>query len=162
MVVPLREPFSADAPVRPQDVYGWSKWQAEQILQEIENDLDFLAKPYLDHPKRHHSLRATFEHSYNLLAPNEQLVLSRLSIFPDSFNRSAGERIAGASLAILSSLSDSSLLEHIRLNDRRSRPRYRMHKLIKQFSREKLNQNLAEVERTKAQYRSFHMESVND
>ena len=134
----------------------------EQILQEIENNLDFLSGSYPDYPERHRSLRATFEHSYNLLAPNEQLVLSRLSIFPDSFNRSAGERIAGASLAILSSLSDSSLLEHIRLNDRRSRPRYRMHKLIKQFSREKLNQNLAEVERTKAQYRSFHMESVND
>ena len=32
---PLNKPFTETSPARPQDIYGESKWQAERILQEI-------------------------------------------------------------------------------------------------------------------------------
>jgi tetratricopeptide (TPR) repeat protein len=133
-----------------------------QIAQEIKSDLDFLAGTYQDLPERHRSLRATFEHSYRLLNSQEQQALCRLTIFPGSFDRFAAEKIAEATLAVLSSLSDRSLLEYIRIENHGSRNRYGMHELIKQFSSEKLAQHPAEVERTKDLHRSFYMSFLND
>ncbi len=132
-----------------------------QIDLEIKSDLDFLASSCPDIPERQRSLRAMFEHSYQLLSPEEQRALSRLSVFPVSFDRLAAEQVAGANLAILTSLSDRSLLEQIGINNRASHLRYRMHELIKQFSNEKLAQDTAEAERTRDRHRSFYMSFLN-
>ncbi len=150
------------APLAIELAAAWTRVMSPgQIALEIEGDLDFLARACPDIPERQHSLRATFEHSYRLLAPEEQQVLCRLSIFPVSFDRAAAEQIAGANLAILTSLSDRSLLEHIRITSNGSHPRYRMHELIKQFSSEKLGQDAAEVERTRDRHRSYFMSYLN-
>jgi tetratricopeptide (TPR) repeat protein len=134
---------------------------AEQIAQEIERDLDFLSSTYPDMPARQRSLRATFEHSFQLLSPEEQRVLCRLSIFPASFERQAAEQVAGASLAILSALCDRSLVEQVRTGNGRSPTRYRMHELIRQFSREKLGRDESELGMAKARHRAYYMSFLN-
>ena len=128
-----------------------------QIAQEIESDLDFLANSYPDFPQRHRSMRATFEHSYHLLTSEEQQALCRLSIFPGSFDRIAAEQVAGATLAVLTSLCDRSLLEPKRINKPGSHVRYRMHELIKQFSHEKFKQDPIVVQSTKNRHCNFYM-----
>ena len=141
---------------------AWTRVMSpEQIALEIESNLDFLASSYPDLPERHRSLRATFNHSYELLTSEEQQVLCNLSIFPVSFDRTAAEQVAGATLAMLANLSDRSLIEQIRTGNRGSHPRYRMHELIKQFSHEKFRQDPAEVERSKDRYRRFYMTFLN-
>jgi predicted ATPase/predicted negative regulator of RcsB-dependent stress response len=134
----------------------------EQIALEIESNLDFLASSYPDLPERQRSLRATFEHSFNLLTPAEQQVLCRLAIFPASFERSAAEQVADATLAVLASLCDRSLVEQVSFKKRESHPRYRLHELIRQFCSEKLRQDPVEAGQAKDRYRSFYMRFLNE
>jgi len=142
---------------------AWTRVMSSgQVAFEIERDLDFLTSSYPDLPERQRSLRATFEHSFHLLTPEEQRVLCRLSVFPVSCDRRSAEQVAGATLAILTSLSDRSLLEQTRIKNRGSPLRYRMHELIKQFSNEKLAQFPAEFESTIDRHRSFFMGFLND
>jgi predicted ATPase/DNA-binding XRE family transcriptional regulator len=99
-----------------------------EIAREIEHDLDFLTAPAQSVPQRHQSLRATFDHSWNLLSVEEQRVMRQLSMFRAGFQRVAAEHVAEASLAILSALVDRSLLR------RTGTGRYGMHPLIEQYA----------------------------
>jgi predicted ATPase/transcriptional regulator with XRE-family HTH domain len=98
-----------------------------EIEQEIRHNLDFLSTTMSDLPERHRSMRAVFEHSWRLLTEQEQQVLSRLSVFRGGFTREAGEQVAGASLTILSTLVNRTLL-------RRAGPgRYDLHEVVRQY-----------------------------
>jgi predicted ATPase/DNA-binding XRE family transcriptional regulator len=103
-----------------------------QIAGQIERGLDFLSTPLRNVPERHRSLRAVFDHSWRLLSETEQAVLAKLSIFRGSFDLESAEAVAGASLPVLASLADKSL---IRLN---LSGRYDMHELLRQFAYDKL------------------------
>jgi len=104
-----------------------------EIASEIEENLDFLATNRRDLPARHQSLRAVFERSWNLLSEEEQRVFPRLSAFRGSFNRQAAQAVTGASLLLLTSLADKSLIKMIRPG------RFELHELLRQFAREKLS-----------------------
>jgi predicted ATPase/transcriptional regulator with XRE-family HTH domain len=98
-----------------------------EIAREIEQSLDFLTTTARDVPARHRSLRAVFDHSWDLLSEKERSVLMQLSIFRGGFTREAAEQVSGASLPILSSLVDKSLIR------RREGSRYDLHELIRQY-----------------------------
>jgi predicted ATPase/DNA-binding CsgD family transcriptional regulator len=104
----------------------------EMIAQEIERSLDFLASPLRDFPERHHSLRAVFDQSWRYLSDQERLIFARLSVLEGAFDRRAAEDVAGASLHVLGSLVEKSLL---RLN---ADYRYGFHPLLRQYAAEKL------------------------
>lgn len=114
-----------------------------EIAQEIEKNLDFLTVSMRDIPERHRSLRATLDYSWNLLGPEEKVILSRLSVFFGSFRLEAAEEICGANLSVLSSLKDKSLIRRI------SRDRYDLHELIHQYSALRLAEDPVEEERLK-------------
>lgn len=105
-----------------------------EIVQEIIRNQDFLATDIQDMPDRHRSLRAVFNHSWNLLTPEEQNALSRLSVFQGGFSRTAAARVADASITTLISLLDKSLLY------RTGEGRYSLHEVLAGFAREKLAQ----------------------
>ncbi len=105
---------------------------AEKIAREIERNLDFLATRHHNVPARHHSIRAVFEHSWQLLAPEQRDVLRRLSVFRSSFTEEAAAQVAGASLPILALLVEKSLL---RVDAGGS---YQMHELTRQYAAEQL------------------------
>lgn len=102
----------------------------KEIVVEIEEDLDFLAAA--ENADRQQSLRAVFEHSWKLLTPFEQQVLSQLSVFWGGFRKEAAAVVAGASIAVLAALVDKSL---VRVSPE---GRYDQHPLIYQFAQEKL------------------------
>jgi len=104
----------------------------ERIAAQIQRDLDFLSTNLRDVPERHRSTRALFEHSWRLLSGDEQVVLRKLSVFRGSFDADAAAHIVGASLHILSALTEKSLV--------RASPsgRYDLHELLRQFAEEKL------------------------
>lgn len=101
---------------------------AEEIAAEIERSYDFLATAARNVPERHRSLRAAFEHSWRLLGPHEQRMLSRLSVFRGGFGREAAAVVAGAALPDLAALMDKSLLR------RAGSARYDVHELVRQFA----------------------------
>ncbi|HEX9028390.1 MAG TPA: tetratricopeptide repeat protein [Anaerolineales bacterium] len=123
---------------------GWIRvLSCSEIAEEIQKNLDFLSTPARDLPARHRSLRAVFEHSWNLLLNEEQLVLSKMAIFRGGFRREAAARVAGASLAHISTLLDKSLLRKISSpSDTSSSPvfRYELHETLRQYAQAKLKE----------------------
>ena len=103
-----------------------------EIVAEIEQSLNFLESAWRNVPERHRSLRAVFDRSWQMLSPQEQAALRRLSIFRGGFQQEAARQVGGASLAMLTGLVDKSLL-------RRSHSgRYDIHELLRQYAAEKL------------------------
>ena len=99
----------------------------KEIAKEIEHNIDFLAVSMRDLPERHRSMRAVFDHSWKRLTPDQQQVMCQLSIFQGGFQRQAAEQVAGASLSVLSTLVNRTLLQ-------RSAPgRYELHELVRQY-----------------------------
>lgn len=104
----------------------------DEIVQEIRENQDFLATELQDIPDRHRSLRAVFNHSWDLLKPEEQQALAGLSVFHGGFTRTAAASVASASITTLISLLDKSLLYKI------GDGRYALHEVLVGFGREKL------------------------
>jgi predicted ATPase/DNA-binding SARP family transcriptional activator len=99
-----------------------------EIAQEIEGSLDALSASLRDLPERHRSMRVVFDHCWQRLSAKEQQVLSQLSVFRGGFSRQAAEQVAGASLPILSTLVNRTLLR------RAAAGRYQLHVLVRQYS----------------------------
>ncbi|UCH26109.1 MAG: tetratricopeptide repeat protein [Trueperaceae bacterium] len=120
-----------------------------EIAGEIERNIDFLTNPTRNVAGRHRSLRATFEHSWNLLSSNEQSVLRRLSVFRGGFRREAAAEVVGATIPVLASLVDKSLMRVL------ASGRFDRHPLLYQYTEEKLAEHPGEqqaVQERHAQY----------
>jgi predicted ATPase/DNA-binding XRE family transcriptional regulator/Tfp pilus assembly protein PilF len=100
----------------------------DEIAQEIERDLDFLALANRDAEPHHHSLRAVFQRSWALLSKEEQYVLPRLAVLRGNFTREAAEFVARASLNNLATLMQKSLLR------RTSSTHYDLHEVVRHYS----------------------------
>jgi DNA-binding SARP family transcriptional activator/predicted ATPase len=109
----------------------------EEIAREIAASLEFLQSSQCDLPERHQSLRAVFEHSWNLLCPDEARVLRQLSVFRGGWSRAAAEQIADASFPLLAALVDNSLVR-LAADRRPGEARYEMLELVRQYAADKL------------------------
>jgi DNA-binding SARP family transcriptional activator/predicted ATPase len=129
---------------------AWVKMlSCQEILAEINRSLDFLETAFPGAPERQRSLRAVFEHSWDLLSENERSVFRQLSIFRGGFTREAAYQVAGASLVLLGAFVDQSMLRRV------SSGRFDLHELVKQYAAEKLAADppaQAETEARHAQY----------
>jgi predicted ATPase/rubrerythrin len=103
------------------------------IAEEVHRSLDFLETEWKDVPRRHRSVRAVFDGSWEQLTQEEQDVFARLSVFRGGFTREAARQVAGAGLGTLARLTHKSLLGYDR-----SRDRYQIHELLRQYGAEKL------------------------
>ncbi len=110
----------------------------QEIAEEIEHNLDLLTVSNPNLSPRHRSLRAVFEHSWQLLSAEQQQVLRQLAVFRGSFSREKAAEVADATLHLLASLVDKSLLQTER--HAAQRRRYGLHQQVRQFAREKLNE----------------------
>jgi predicted ATPase/transcriptional regulator with XRE-family HTH domain len=144
-----------------------------EIAHEIARTLDFLAASARDRPARHRSLRAVFEHSWNLLTDEEQIVMRRLSVFRGGFSRAAAESVCTelriendelrttarqpilnsqfSILNLLSSLVDKSLLR------RSGAGRYDMHELVRQYAAAHLELAADEYAATRDRHAGFYL-----
>ncbi|HDQ71390.1 MAG TPA: tetratricopeptide repeat protein [Chloroflexi bacterium] len=108
---------------------------ARELAREIEGSLEILTSRMRDAPPRHRNIRATFEHSWQLLDREERGLLSRLSIFRGGFGSEAAAKVAGATPEGLLALLDKALI-------RRGGPnRYDIHEMLRQYAIEKLRQD---------------------
>jgi tetratricopeptide (TPR) repeat protein len=124
----------------------------QEIAREIESSLDFLATSGWGIPERHKSMRAVFDHSWNLLTEEEQSVLGWLSVFRGEFTRQAAKQIAGASLSILSGLIAKSFLR------RQSTGRYDMHELLRQYAESKAQTARDRFEAVEGRHSAYYLE----
>jgi predicted ATPase len=101
-----------------------------QILDRLAQRLDLL-KGGRDAEARQHTLRATIEWSYELLAEHEQRLFAQLSVFAGGCTLDAAEEIVEADVDRLQSLVDKSLV-------RRTGERFWMLETIGELARERL------------------------
>jgi predicted ATPase/tetratricopeptide (TPR) repeat protein len=104
-----------------------------EIAEEIDKGLDFLASEMRDLPDRQRSMRAVFDHSWNLLNEHERDALSGLSVFRGGFTRAAAQAVAQTSIRVLAALMDKSLLRR-----NASSGRFEAHDLLRQYAEQKL------------------------
>lgn len=115
---------------------GWVRqFSCSEILSRIEADVNFLTTAARNVPARHRSLRAVFEQSWQMLAPEERQVAASLSVFRDPFTARSAEEIVDAPPHILAALVDKSILRRAG-----SDARYDMHNLLQQLAAEQLAQ----------------------
>lgn len=134
---------------------AWTRMlSCEEIAREVQRNLDFLVSLHRDTHKRHQSVQATFQHSWNLLSSEEKNVFEKLAAFSGGFRRGAASEIAAASFPMLSALIDKSL---IRSN---LRGRYEMHELLHQYAAEKLAESPNELAQTRAQHARYYADFV--
>jgi predicted ATPase/DNA-binding SARP family transcriptional activator len=126
------------------------QFSCRTIVAQIERNLDFLATSMRDVPERHRSMRAVFDHSWNLLTDDERSVFRRVSVFRGGFDVEAAEAVNSQQSAVnsqpngvycspftvhsLSALVDKSLLRET------ASGRYEMHELLRQYAEEKLQE----------------------
>ena len=131
-----------------------------EILDEINQDLDFLKTEEGDVPDRQRSLRAAFNHSWRRLSDNERSVFCQLSIFRGGFTHQAAQVVVGAALQDLQTLVHKSMLSNIKAG------RYDVHELMRQFAAEELDHfpDLAAAVRSRhsAYYCSFLHARIQD
>lgn len=121
----------------------------QEIAAEIEENIDFLATTQRGIPERHRNLRAIFKNSWALLTQEEKIAYSQLSIFQGGFTRQAAAQVCCASLGMLTSLADKSLVRRF------ADGRFDLHEVLHRFASEALHahsQLLDAVQKSHAGY----------
>jgi predicted ATPase/DNA-binding SARP family transcriptional activator len=115
---------------------GWLQaLNLDEIVDEIEQGLDFLEGEMRDLPERQHSVRAAIKYSWSLLDEAEQKAFMRLSVFVGGFSAGSAQQVAGVSLGKLRSLIDKSFISN------RSDARCHIHELLRQFGMDQLERS---------------------
>ena len=112
---------------------GWSSLLSPQeIAAQMRSQRDFLETEMQDVPERQRSMRVVLHQAWELLSEQEREAFASLSVFRGSFDRQAAQEVGGASLRVLMSLVNKSML--IRLPD----DRLAVHELLRQYAAERL------------------------
>lgn len=110
----------------------------ERIVGAVEASLDILATQMRDAPRRQRSVRAVFNHTWDILTAEEQTAFASLSVFGGSFTETAAAIIARVLPFTLAGLVDRGLVQ---LDKTAPDGRYTMHALARQYAAEKLAQS---------------------
>ncbi len=103
-----------------------------KIAEQIEHNIDFLKNRSLSAVKRHSSVRAVFDYSWQLLSAEAQRIMRQLAVFRGGFELEAATKVVNANAHELAELVDKSLLKVL------DSGRYHSHSLIHQIIIEKL------------------------
>lgn len=104
-----------------------------EILPALTNNLRLLNTTRRDLPARQRTLHAVFDYTWKLLNPFEQNLLAQVSIFHGGFTFKAAEAVLSEEISSLYGLQDYALL------NRNEMGRFRIHPVLRQLAREKLN-----------------------
>ena len=114
---------------------SWVKYLSpREVAAEIESSLDFLETNLRNVPEGHRQMRAVFDQSWQRLDEDQRSAFARLSVFAGDFSREATEKVAGASLPLVASLVDKSLVRQV------APGRFTVHELLRQFGRAQLTE----------------------
>ena len=116
----------------------------EQVAARLGAQLDLLTHGGRSRPDRQQTMRAALDWSHELLAPDEQIVFRRLSVFAGGFTLDAAEQVAGgdgvdrAGVAdAVERLAGSSL---VAVDHDRAEPRLHMLEPVRQYAAERLGE----------------------
>ncbi|MFJ4770198.1 ATP-binding protein [Streptomyces uncialis] len=105
-----------------------------EISRRLRDRFAVLRGGARDTPRRHRTLHAVVEWSWNLLEPGGRAALRALSVFPGGFTEDAAERVldaGGDTLHLLEQLTGQSL---VKAGDTASGMRFHMLETVREFS----------------------------
>ena len=120
------------------------------LAQAIETEMTALAGRHRNRPARQHSLDAVVRTSWSLLTREQQHALAPLSMFVGGFTQEAADAIADASLRVLSTLVDKSLV------NRRADGRLGLHELVRQFAGAQLAARSSMAQGARRRYATYY------
>ena len=127
---------------------------AKELARRLRERLPDLASGRRDLPERQRTLEAAIDWSFQLLTPDEQKVLTWLSVFRGGFTLDAAEEVCGSPgldvLSMISSLIDQSLVSVAPQTD--GTTRYVILHVIRLFAQEKLGDETSGVAGRHANY----------
>nr|WP_281197010.1 BTAD domain-containing putative transcriptional regulator [Nocardia altamirensis] len=135
----------------------------DDLLRRLTDRFQALASGHRSAPKRHHTLRATIDWSFDLCSPEEQTLWARLSIFRGTFDLSAAETVCrdetlgGADFtALMANLVDKSIFA------RETHPigvRFRMLESVSDYGRQHLRKSGQDI-RFLNRHRDYYLQVV--
>ncbi|HET6318621.1 MAG TPA: hypothetical protein VFG86_19370 [Chloroflexota bacterium] len=130
----------------------------EQILERLDNAVGLLVGGSPLAPSRQQTMRATLDWSYGLLAPSEQVVFRRLTVFVGGWSLEAAEVVCAGSgvaphevLGLLTRLVDASLVQ---FDEQDGRGRYRLLEPVRQYALARLGAS-TELDTVRYQHASY-------
>src|SRR5262249_51314030 len=133
------------------------------IERQLRANLDVLATSLRDVTARHRSMRAAFDHSWDLLSEEERTLFSRLAVFRGGWTIEAAVHVAGATLAVLTTLVDKSLARHEMrssadriMSNAVTNPRFDLLEPIREYALERLVAR-GEVESLRHAHASYYL-----
>lgn len=120
-----------------------------EISDEIKSNLDFLSAELGDMPERQRSIHAVIDPTWKHLSDKEQKAFMWASVFRGGFTRETFQQVTGASIRVLQTLLNRSLMSH------GYGRRYGMHPLLRQYAREKLEEQGMLVDAKTAHLETF-------
>ncbi len=125
----------------------WSQ-SCQIIAEKIHENWNAINAGVSNVSKRYHSLKANLDASWVLLDQKQQIIFSRLGIFEGDFSIQAAQEIGSASADDLTRLANLALLRHD------AHGRYELHAVIRQYTRDKLNELglMAEAQRNHVEF----------
>jgi predicted ATPase/DNA-binding SARP family transcriptional activator len=127
------------------------------IATEIQRSLDFLETDVRNVPRRHRSMRAVFDASWHQMRPIEREAFMQLSVFRGGFTRQAAQTVAGASVKLLGTLASKSMLQY-----NRTRDRYEIHELLRQYAAEKLMQDGQAESAARDRHAAYYCQALHE
>jgi tetratricopeptide (TPR) repeat protein len=113
---------------------------------------------------RHQTLRALIDWSCELLNPEEQIVLDRLSVFAGGWTLAAAEAVTSRGdtgewqvLDRLAALVDKSLVQ---AEETKGSTRYRLLETVRHYAAERLARRAPELHKTRAAHRDYYLTLV--
>lgn len=114
-----------------------------EIVERLERGGEILTTEL---PESNPSLRSVLDSTWAMLTEREQDVFRRLSVFREGFTLSAAQQVADASLPVLNSLMNKSMLRRV------ENGRFVLHELLKQFGSYHLNLSPEQEKQTRQKH----------
>ena len=119
---------------------------ATDLLAHLDRSLEVLAasdetvsnRQGSTQADRHRSMRLVLDGTWTWLSEDERQVLRSLGIFVGGFSLEGAETVAGATLGILSALTERSLIRRVPGSD--DSTRFVMHELVRQYAVDRLTE----------------------
>ncbi len=127
-----------------------------EVHLEISGEAGVLGVSGKTGERRHRSLRAVFNYSWNHLTGEERRVFAALSVFRGSFTRSAAMVVVSTDEVILQSLQRKSLLEL------HSPGVYEFHPLVRDFSRNRFSELYGDGRLYSGAHARYHTELLSE
>lgn len=141
---------------------AWMRFlSCREIADAIVHHSHDLATMWTNIPERHASLEAVCAYSWEFLDPIEQRIAEELSLFCTGFDSKAARAIAGATLPMLSSLVDKSLLRRTSSNSQEC-GRFLMHEVIRRYARSRLEADEERARMARDRYSHYYTTFLRD